>query len=211
MHELIFKFFDQLLIILILLFFSIIGRFYLTILNQTWVNTFSHTATIIILPIVTFIITKVISGNIALSLGMVGALSIVRFRNPVRSPFELTVYFIAITMGITASVDVRWLIFFSISLIVASICLFLVNFLYKRWKNKTLFEISFSEGNSLSTLEIQSKKPIKELEDSSFLISERKDESNYGYILASNNINYLKDILKKTSKNQFIKSYHLNA
>ena len=31
-----------------------------------------------------FVIVKIISGNIALSLGMIGALSIVRFRNPVK-------------------------------------------------------------------------------------------------------------------------------
>ena len=42
---------------------------------------------------------------------MVGALSIVRFRNPVRSPLELSVYFGAITMGIAASVNLLWLIF----------------------------------------------------------------------------------------------------
>ena len=40
-----------------------------------------------------YIITIAISDNWALSLGMIGALSIVRFRNPVRSSFELTLFF----------------------------------------------------------------------------------------------------------------------
>ena len=66
---------------------------------------------LVLLPIITYIITQVISGNIALSLGMVGALSIVRFRNPVGSPLELTVYFCAITMGISAGVSLKWLAF----------------------------------------------------------------------------------------------------
>ena len=47
-----------------------------------------------LLPAITFVITKVIAGNIALSLGMIGALSIVRFRNPVKSSLELTIYFL---------------------------------------------------------------------------------------------------------------------
>ena len=74
--------------------------------------TYAHTFTIVTLPVITYVITSVISGNIALSLGKVGALSIVRFRNPVRSPLELCVYFASITMGISAAVNIKWLIFF---------------------------------------------------------------------------------------------------
>ena len=77
----------------ILLLCSFGLRTVLVLAGQTWVRTFAHTATLAVLPIITFVITKVISGDIALSLGMVGALSIVRFRNPVRSPLELSVYF----------------------------------------------------------------------------------------------------------------------
>ena len=47
----------------------------------------------------------VISSSIALSLGMVGALSIVRFRTPVKNPIELVMYFLLITMGIVTNVD----------------------------------------------------------------------------------------------------------
>ena len=79
----------------------------LQFMGQTWIKTIAHTSTLLLLPILTYVITSVISGNIALSLGMVGALSIVRFRNPVRSPLELSVYFGAITLGITASVSVK--------------------------------------------------------------------------------------------------------
>ena len=63
-----------------LLFCSLIIRVLLELCGQRWIRTFAHTATLTILPIITYIITGVISGNIALSLGMVGALSIVRFR-----------------------------------------------------------------------------------------------------------------------------------
>ena len=106
-------------------------RFFLQLVGQHWIKTTAHTSTLILLPIITYVITNVISGNIALSIGMVGALSIVRFRNPVRSPLELTVYFAAITMGIAASVHIKWLIFLSLSIIFTSFLLVIINYLSK--------------------------------------------------------------------------------
>ncbi len=60
------------------------------------------------LPALGFVITTAIGTNIALSLGMVGALSIIRFRTPVRSPYELIIYFALLTMGITMTVNFRY-------------------------------------------------------------------------------------------------------
>ena len=56
------------------------------------------------LPVLGLVITVVIGSNIALSLGMIGALSIIRFRTPVRSSYELTIYFLLLTIGIAAKV-----------------------------------------------------------------------------------------------------------
>ena len=69
------------------------------------------------LPVLGFVITTVIGTNIALSLGMVGALSIIRFRTPVRSPFELIIYFALLTMGIATSVNYRYTIILFLALI----------------------------------------------------------------------------------------------
>lgn len=68
-------------------------RIMLSLVKQKWASTYHHTMSYILLPVITFVITKVITGNIALSLGMVGALSIIRFRNPVKNPFELVIFF----------------------------------------------------------------------------------------------------------------------
>ena len=65
-------------------------RYALAAVGQRWACTYHHTLTFTLLPIITLVITKVISGNLTLSIGMVGALSIVRFRNPVKNPFELS-------------------------------------------------------------------------------------------------------------------------
>ena len=63
-------------------------RISLSLAKQRWATTYHHTMSYIMLPPVTMVITTLIAGNIALSLGMIGALSIVRFRNPVKNPFN---------------------------------------------------------------------------------------------------------------------------
>ncbi len=69
------------------------------------------------LPSLGYVITTVIGTNIALSLGMVGALSIIRFRTPVRSPYELIIYFALLTMGIATTVNFRYTIILFIVLV----------------------------------------------------------------------------------------------
>ena len=156
-------------IMFILICFSLFIRIVLQVAGQVWITTTAHTTTLVMLPIITYIITKVISGNIALSLGMVGALSIVRFRNPVRSPLELTVYFCAITMGIAAGVSLKWLVFLGIAILLALIILISINIFSINFFKKLFFTTSFSEGNSLSSLEIKSSKEINWLDNNSFI------------------------------------------
>lgn len=56
--------------------------------------------TLVLVSLVTCVIVMVISGNIALALGMVGALSIVRFRAAVKDPKDIAFLFWSITNGI---------------------------------------------------------------------------------------------------------------
>ena len=203
--------FSNIFKILILFLISVSLRTLLDINGQSWIKTKSHTATIAILPIVTYVITSVIAGDIALSLGMVGALSIVRFRNPVRSPLELTVYFTAITMGITASVSIGWLVFFAFSIYFITFLLFITSKVYKKYLKKSFFFSSFSEGNSMSTLEIITLSKIKEVEESKYLksISYVKGE-NKRYLLASNDYISLKTFILEIENNDLLINYQLN-
>ena len=200
---------DKLIAIASMLGISIIFRIVLVFLGQVWVSTISHTATIVILPIITYVITNVITDNIALSLGMVGALSIVRFRNPVRSPLELSVYFGAITMGIAASVNLKWLFFFVISILFAIFILVIINILNNHLLKKPFFTTSFTEGNSLNTLEIIVTEPKDQLDNSVFLKIKRMNQENVSYNFASTNINDLKHIISVVEKDNEIISYQL--
>ena len=194
--------------VLSLITFSLVMRFVLELCKQTWITTFSHTVTIVFLPVITFFVTKVISGNIALSLGMVGALSIVRFRNPVRSPLELTVYFTCITTGIAASVHIRWLLYIVIAMTIIVFVLLIISKIFQL-KGKNFFNISFSEGNPLSVLEIHSNADIDLLDNSSFLASKVKNNDEIIYELTSTNLENLKAILNEIKKNNKINNYQL--
>ena len=148
---------DELKPIILLVSSGILLRFSLTFTGQAWAKSHAQTVTFMLLPLITYIITKTISGNIALSLGMIGALSIVRFRHPVKSALELVVYFALITIGIAASVRTKW----AIQLIVCTIIIILIVKLVQTFSKKfgkSFYNVSFNEGNVSNTLEIVSKK-----------------------------------------------------
>ena len=179
---------DKVPVILLLAAFVITFNGALYVLGQRWVRTVSQSVTLMLLPIVTYVITSVISGDIALSLGMVGALSIVRFRNPVRSPLELVAYFHCIGLGICASVSVQWLIF--LGFLGTAILGFVIafRFLVKKQFDFDIFKASFAEGNQLSTLELKTKQPIDDLLKFEVLISvvKSKDFVLYGFASSKN-------------------------
>lgn len=62
----------------------------------------SNSLSIILLTLVTSVVIKAINSNLSLSLGMVGALSIVRFRTAIKDPVDTIFMFWAITVGIMA-------------------------------------------------------------------------------------------------------------
>lgn len=55
---------------------------------------------LVIVGITTFVIITIVKSSLALSLGLVGALSIVRFRTAIKEPEELGYFFMAIAIGL---------------------------------------------------------------------------------------------------------------
>ena len=49
---------------------------------------------------ITFLVILIVKSSLALSLGLVGALSVIRFRTPVKEPEDLVFLFFAIALGI---------------------------------------------------------------------------------------------------------------
>ena len=100
----------QLLLLIIKVFLCALGGLIITVshsfFSYQWLRNNFNLYVGVALPIIGLVITTVIGSNIALSIGMLGALSIVRFRTPIRTPYELVHYFSLLTLGISAKVDI---------------------------------------------------------------------------------------------------------
>ena len=191
--------------IIFLILSGLVLRFSLSITGQNWVKTYQQTIAFLILPVVTYVITKTITGNIALSLGMIGALSIVRFRNPVNSALELVMYFVLITIGIAASVNMDF------AYILVATCLLVIGgtrlsqFILKKFFSKPFYNVSFNEGMSLNTIEIYSSKSMEDIEKNQNIknMVVLKDSNEYIYRLSFENskeLNSFKDSIKERSE-----------
>jgi uncharacterized membrane protein YhiD involved in acid resistance len=77
----------------------ILGKFYVRYGNALS-NRKSFAKNFIVLAITTMFIISVVKTSLALSLGLVGALSIVRFRAAIKEPEELTYLFLTIAIGL---------------------------------------------------------------------------------------------------------------
>ena len=60
-----------------------------------------------LIVLTTILVISVVKASLALSLGLVGALSIVRFRTPIKEPEELAYLFMAIGVGLGLGADHR--------------------------------------------------------------------------------------------------------
>lgn len=76
--------------------YAVYRRFYTGVVYSR-----SFAVTLVGMSVLTCMVTLAISTNIVISLGMVGALSIVRYRTAVKDPMDLLYLFWAITTGIT--------------------------------------------------------------------------------------------------------------
>lgn len=87
---------------------------------------FSRTfaVTLVGMTVLTCMVTLAISTNVVISLGMVGALSIVRFRTAIKDPMDLLYLFWAITTGITAGARMYVLALLAAAIMILMIVLF---------------------------------------------------------------------------------------
>ena len=165
------------------------GIIYLTLIfiKQNWANTIHYLITFLLLPPITFIITKVISNNLALSLGMIGALSIVRFRSPVKNPLELVIFFALITLGIAFGVHKKM----GLLLLTIIVCVLILSRLIELFEKKfgffNLFKYTFSTNDGVlkNLIEIVSSVKIDYLETNPNLVySSNNNKDNYSYKIA---------------------------
>ena len=160
--------------------------------------------TFIPLAIITTLVITVIKFSLALSLGLVGALSIVRFRAAIKEPEELVYLFFIIAIGLANGANQ-----FLLSSIATAI---IIVFLFARniYKNKTGNEGNFSSDSNILSVNIidNTKKNIDEIieelkKNFKYLklksVNIEKNNSNYVFWYESDNSN-LQDLLRNISK-----------
>lgn len=86
-----------------MLFSFVLGLFIMIIYKKTFKGVMysnSFAVSLMALTLITTLIILAVTSNVILSLGMVGALSIVRFRTAIKEPFDIAFLFWSVAVGI---------------------------------------------------------------------------------------------------------------
>ena len=118
----------------------------------------SFTMTLILLCLVTTPVVMAIGSNVALSMGMVGALSIVRFRTAVKDPLDTAYMFWAITMGILLGSNAY--IIAIVALLGISVILLVLSYVRLRNPNGYLLVLHYDEF-AQSDIENELKRSVR--------------------------------------------------
>ena len=133
--------FSNFFVAMLLSTFSAIIIKYTYIKVSLTINDKEHfSETFVPLAIITTLVITVIKFSLALSLGLVGALSIVRFRAAIKEPEELVFLFLIISIGLANGANQFLLSIFSTILIV--LILFIRSYFYKSKANSTKISVS---------------------------------------------------------------------
>ena len=112
-----------------MLFALVIGLFIFVIYKKTFTGIMYSTGfamSLVGLSLVTTLVIMAVTSNVVLSLGMVGALSIVRFRTAIKEPLDIAFLFWSIAVGIVLAAGMIPLAVFG-SIVIGVILLIFVN------------------------------------------------------------------------------------
>lgn len=114
----------------------ILGRIYARFGNSLS-NRTGFAKNFVLLTMTTMLIITIVKSSLALSLGLVGALSIVRFRAAIKEPEELAYLFLAIAIGLGFGADQR--IITVVAFVIIIIFIWLRKYSNKEEENQNLF------------------------------------------------------------------------
>lgn len=151
----------------------------------------SFNLSLIMLSMVTTLVIMCISSNPALSLGMVGALSIVRFRTAVKDPIDTVYMFWAIAVGITLGANL--VLFALVGSLVIGIVLFLMNFIGTGNSQNYLLVVHHDETAARAVYQIVHAVPRARLKSKT--ISKNGEEATYEVRLPNNRTGIVNKLL----------------
>lgn len=136
----------------------LIGLFIYVVYKKTFngvIYSHSFNISLLIMTMATALVIMGISNNVLLSLGMVGALSIVRFRTPIKDPMDLVYIFWSIVSGILCGAGFIPLVVIG-SVLIGLVLLIFVNKITV--ENPFLLIVKADSGSSSDTIEAELKK-----------------------------------------------------
>ena len=135
------------------------------IIYLTYKNTYTgvlynprFNVSLIMITMVTTMVMVVIGSNISVSLGMVGALSIIRFRTAVKDPRDTAFIFWCVVSGLACGTQNYTIV------IVGSVFICLILFLFKKFTTKNNKYVLIIKGKSFDLKEVE-KTLDKKLKD----------------------------------------------
>ena len=173
----------SIVVVLINFFYCIVSGFilrYFFLRYSTLLVAHNHIANILpMLSAIVFFVILIVKSSIALSLGLVGALSIVRFRTPIKEPEELIYLFYAIAIGLGFGSGQSGL---TIIILISSLLIF--GFIYSRVSNKkhNEFNLSINWNRDEASVEDMSSK-IAVFSDNYKIVKISIDSNNEVYAL----------------------------
>jgi hypothetical protein len=105
---------------------SVIVAWYYQAYGRSLANRQKLAALLPILTLTTGLVITIVKSSLALSLGLVGALSIVRFRTAIKEPEELIYLFVAIAIGLGVGAEQRWITLVGVLLLLGTMSVRLV-------------------------------------------------------------------------------------
>jgi len=128
----------------------ILSRFYVRF-GDALSNRRSFAKNFMLITMTTMLIISIVKSSLALSLGLVGALSIVRFRAAIKEPEELSYLFLAIAIGLGFGADQGIITLIAFAFILG--ILLLKNYSGRKEKNQNLYLTVASDGGQKIDIE----------------------------------------------------------
>jgi uncharacterized membrane protein YhiD involved in acid resistance len=155
-----------------------LGRLYVKYGNSLS-NRKAFARNFLVLAITTMFIISVVKSSLALSLGLVGALSIVRFRSAIKEPEELTYLFLTISLGLGCGAGLTILTilaFFGFSLVI---------WFNSRFQKETEGQQLYLTVSSNQTGSVEIKNIVEELKRYCSSLKLKRTDENSGSFEAS--------------------------
>ena len=178
---------------------SILIQFVYNKFSTTLSNKIDFSKNFVVLGITTTIVIMIVKNSIALSLGLVGALSIVRFRAAIKEPEELVYLFLVIAAGLgCGSGQIKITVWELFSLIIVVF--------YSLFFNKSKQKLSEQLNLSLVTKEKIDEKEIskivdiikeKTLEADFISLVKTEGETNINFDVKLDDFNKLNNLIKR--------------